>query len=165
MNCDTCKKSLSEDDTHEHILCTSCMTKQSKTHCFICKCDMDSKKNRSRITKFRERVNEFLKKEMPLFTLVVCAILFLDFLAVYFPRVAACFAIGYGVIPTFMSIVYVFCILPYKVGWWINIKYLEGRKDTKEPAFLVWLLGAVFTYSPIYMYLLGSVIYKHLLKG
>lgn len=67
MHCDICDKFLVEEDTHENILCTRCMTSRETIHCSKCKCKLT-------FHKFYLKTIEMLKNQklLSIFSVILC---------------------------------------------------------------------------------------------
>lgn len=159
MNCDLCCKILTEEDTHEHILCTSCMSARETLHCSRCKCVLKLH------TKF-SRVVDKIKNQKRLVILIGVLALLIAMIAPFHPMIALKLTLGLIGLPLFCTIVIgaLWVIFPgtYKVGSWLNKHIgLELADIDEGPSGLWrWVLGMFLYTFPFIFYVVGGFIFE-----
>lgn len=173
MNCDCCKKILTEDDTHEHILCTRCMDERSKVQCARCRCVISSNKFLKGFLKLLKGFFASCKKLSPIYLFLGMVMLVSALMAPIKYKVAAALASGVAVvsIAIFIALVVGWLLfpIPYRVGWKINKKYKWDIESIDEGpgGIVVWFIGLSTISSPVIFYLIcklfilvGNIIIK-----
>ena len=159
MNCDLCCKILIEEDTHEHILCTSCMNARETLHCSRCKCVL---KLHTKFSRMVENIKSQKRFVIFVGVLVSCIALILPF----HPMIALRLTLGLIGLPLLGSLIVGagWIIFPgtYKLGSYINKHMNFGIADIDDgPAGLWRLAFGLFAYSfPYIFYVVGGFIFE-----
>jgi hypothetical protein len=159
MHCDTCNKQLTENDTHESILCTSCMDAAEKIHCVRCHCI-------TRVHKLYARFVEYMKKRNKILLVLGVVVAIIGCIALRWPLVAFKLSLGLVGIPTaialFVGVCYVLFPLTYRFGSWINNKLGMDIEDIDRGpgGCFRWLLGIVAYTFPFIFYGAGILIFN-----
>src|SRR5271166_1746728 len=106
MNCDFCRKLLTEADTNESILCTRCMNSRETLHCARCACLLKAHK------KYKKFV-ALLKKQRKVFYIAGGIAAFIGCVIPFWPILALKLAMGFIGLPIALTI---FIIGTYYVG-------------------------------------------------
>lgn len=169
MQCDECNKLLTEDDTNESILCTTCMSSREKLHCIKCKCNLKAHFAYKKVSAF------FGKQKKAL--LVLAAITFIiSAIFPFYPTVALKLAIGTIGLPIgIFVLIFVICCLTYgvfdlgkwmckKLDLWDECFQNEVSRANTILIFAVWFFGVLGAGSPFISYGIGTVLYNLIIK-
>jgi hypothetical protein len=155
MNCDTCNKQLTEDDTHEHILCSACMGLQTKVHCVRCKSVVKGHKLYSGVV-------SIIKKQRSFFFLIGLLFLAIACVFPFFPLIAFKGFLGVILIPVIIFIYWLIFPIIYRFGYWFfkvfGVRHPFDISDGAE-GILTWLFGVLSLTVPLILYGLGTIVF------
>jgi hypothetical protein len=155
MNCDACAKELTEEDTHESILCTSCMNAHEKLHCVRCHC----------ATKFNKRYAQFseaMNAEKLFFAILFATPLVLVFMSLFYLKAALMIAVGFTAIPLAFIALYIVFPVAYRFGSWVcdklNILQDGWGIDDGPGGSVIWFIGLSPIAVPFILYYAGCLV-------
>ncbi len=137
MNCDHCAKLLTEDDTHESILCTKCMQNNGKLRCGKCKREI-------KIHDFLTRIIKKVNGDKIIFGILFLMPIILVCISPFKPDVAFRMAIGYTTIPVIILVLWILFPCVYRLGRWFSKRFdfcADFHIDDGPEGILIWFLG------------------------
>lgn len=170
MNCDFCKRQLTEDNTYEHILCKRCMDDNMSLHCPRCKVVVNAKGFGINALKFVSSLFEicfdkYFYVSFPVLILVILGIMLNILADTRGSKIVAsfsfgCLAIAVG-IPVIILVGWLLFPFTYQIGCKVNKSMGLGFRDI-ETSPMRWLIGLCTYLFPVMAYFVGSIIYNHI---
>ncbi len=164
MDCDVCKKALTEDNTYERIICLPCKKVEEKTHCIQC---------RSLIWFANKgtKVKAHFRKHIIKYANIASVIATLYTLHHFFSATTEKLAIGVGFILAVAIVLFSIILGPFHLIKFIDRHLSETPNDLSDgpEKCLAWFVGVILIVIVgivvWFIYILGNYGYIHWLHS